>query len=128
MVEISVIIPVYNTEKYLNECLDSIVNQTLSDIEIICVNDGSTDNSLAILESYAKKDNRITVISQENNGQGSARNLGLKNSSGNYICFIDSDDYVDLNMLEKLYDNVILNNSDIVVFKIARFNDNFDRQ
>ncbi len=122
MVKVSVIIPVYNVENYLKECLDSVVNQTLSDIEIICINDGSTDNSLAILETYKNSDERVKVFSEDNSGQSVARNLGLKNSSGQYIYFIDSDDYIELNMLEELYNNAVSNNSDIVVSKIARFN------
>ena len=97
MVTLSVIVPVYNTEKYLRECLDSIINQTFRDIEIICVNDGSTDKSLEILKEYALKDNRIKVITQGNKGQSVARNIGLNNASGKYITFIDSDDYLDFN-------------------------------
>lgn len=127
MVKVSVIIPVYNVEKYLNECLDSVVNQTLDDIEIICVNNGSTDNSLAILESYANSDDRFKIITQTNKGMGSARNVGFKNSSGDYIYYVDSDDFIELNMLEELYKNAINNNSEIVVSKIARFNDFSDK-
>ena len=119
MVKISVIIPVYNVEKYLKECLDSVINQTLKDIEIICVNDGSTDNSLNILENYAKKDNRIIVISQKNKGLSGARNTGLKYCSGEYVSFIDSDDYVSKDLFELTYNNAISNNSDLVIFKIA---------
>ena len=122
--KVSVVIPVYNVEKYLAECLDSVVNQTLTDIEIICVNDGSTDNSLAILNEYAKSDERINVFSKENGGQGSARNLGMKNSVGEFIYFLDSDDYMSSEMLEELYHNAIFNNSDMVLSKIARFNNN----
>lgn len=123
MIKVSVILPVYNAEEYLNECLDSIVNQTLKDIEIICINDGSTDNSLDILETYAKNDKRIKIISKENGGLGAARNIGLKNSSGEFISFIDSDDFIELNMLEELYNNAISNQSDVVVFKFACFNE-----
>ena len=82
MVKISVIIPVYNVENYLNQCLDSVINQSFKEIEIICVNDGSSDNSLAILESYGKSDDRIRIIDQENQGQGAVRNLGIKQASG----------------------------------------------
>ena len=88
MVKVSVVIPVYNVENYLEECLESIINQTLKDIEIICINDGSTDNSLNILNEYAKKDNRISVISQENQGQAVARNNGMKYINGEYFWFI----------------------------------------
>ena len=120
--KVSVVIPVYNVEKYLAECLDSVLNQTLKDIEIICVNDGSTDNSLEILEDYAKSDDRVKVFSKENGGQGSARNLGMKNCAGEFIYFLDSDDYMSSDMLEELYHNAIFNDSDIVISKIARFN------
>lgn len=125
LVKISIIIPVYNVENFLNECLDSVVYQTLEDIEIICVNDGSTDSSLAILEAYAKKDGRIKIISQENGGLGNARNVGMKHISGDYVFFIDSDDYIALDALEKLYNNAISNDSDFVLFKIARFDENY---
>ena len=101
MVKVSVVIPVYNVEDYLRDCLDSIVNQTLKDIEIICINDGSTDNSLEILEHYKSKDERIKVISQENGGISAARNKGIDLASGDYISFIDSDDYIDNNFYEK---------------------------
>lgn len=104
MIKISVIVPVYNVEKYLRECLDSIIDQTLKDIEIICVNDGSTDNSLQILEEYAKKDNRILVISKQNTGYGNTMNIGIDKARGKYINFVESDDFVDSNMLEELYD------------------------
>ena len=88
--KVSVIIPVYNTEKYLEECLNSVENQTLEDIEIICVNDGSTDKSLEILNNHANKDSRIKVISQENGGLSHARNTGMKIAKGEYITFLDS--------------------------------------
>ena len=91
--KVSVIIPVYNVEEYLRECLDSIVKQTLREIEIICVDDGSTDNSLEILKEYAKKDNRITVITQKNLHAGVARNAGLAVAKGEYLSFLDSDDF-----------------------------------
>ena len=122
MVKVSVIVPVYNVEKYLEECLDSIINQTLEDIEIICINDGSTDNSLNILNSYTKTDKRMKVFSQENQGQGVARNYGLSIATGDYIYFMDSDDILELNALELVYTNAISNNSELVMFKISRFN------
>ena len=99
--KVSVIIPVYNAEKYLAECLDSIVCQTLSDIEIICVNDGSSDNSLSLLEAYSRKDNRFKIINQENSGPGVARNTGINVASGEYIFFVDSDDTIFPETLEK---------------------------
>lgn len=113
MVKVSVIIPVYNSEKYLNKCLDSLVNQTLKDIEIIIVNDGSIDNSENIIKSYLN-DSRINYFVQENQGQAAARNRALKLAKGEYISFVDSDDYVDLNMLEELY-NAANSMYDIVV-------------
>lgn len=99
---ISIIIPVYNCENYLSKCLNSVINQTFKDIEIICINDGSTDNSLEILKQYAQKDSRIIIISQENRKQGAARNRGLDIAKGNYITFVDSDDWVDSDYCEKL--------------------------
>ncbi len=103
MAKVSVIIPVYNVEKYLRECLDSVINQTLSDIEIICVNDGSTDNSLAILEEYAQKDTRIKIISKRNEGAGKARQAAIKKASGEYLAFLDGDDYYKSDFVEKMY-------------------------
>lgn len=100
MPKLSVIVPVYNVEKYLKECINSIINQTLKDIEIICVNDGSTDNSLKILEELSQLDNRIKIINKENGGLASARNAGMKVASGEYYTFIDSDDFIDTNAYE----------------------------
>lgn len=102
-VKISVIIPVYNVEKYLKQCLDSVINQTLTDIEIICINDNSNDNSLNILEKYAKKDNRIKIISKPNSGYGNTMNVGLDNAKGEYIGIIESDDFANLDMFKTLY-------------------------
>ena len=123
MVKVSVIIPVYNVDKYLEECLDSIVNQTLRDIEIICINDGSTDNSLNILNEYAKNDSRITVISQENQGQAVARNYGMNFIKGDYFCFMDADDMLDLNTFEECYNLVKDKSLDFVMYKLINFND-----
>lgn len=120
MPKISVIVPIYNVEKYLEKCLNSIVNQTFSDIEIICVNDGSTDNSLAILNMFAKDDKRIKVISQENQGISVARNNGMKVATGEYIGFVDSDDWIDLNFYEKLYDAAKRYDADIAACGIKR--------
>ena len=122
LVKISVIIPVYNEEDYLNECLDSIVNQSLEDIEIICVDDGSTDNSLNILKSY-ESDNRIKIIPKENSGLGASRNVALDIAQGEYIVFMDSDDYLNLNALEALYDLAESRSLDCIIYKIANFND-----
>lgn len=118
--KISVIIPVYNVETYLEECLDSILAQDLSDIEIICVNDGSTDSSLSILERYAAKDKRIIMVNQENGGPGKARNNGLKKAQGKYIFFPDSDDYLlTSNALTLLYKTAIERDLDIVSSNFA---------
>ena len=119
--EVSVIIPVYNTEKYLRECLDSVVNQTLRDIEIICIDDGSTDHSGAILEEYEKADSRITVISLENQGQAAARNCGMRCARGKYIYFLDSDDYIEINALEILARLAEENDADSVHFASRPF-------
>ncbi len=102
-IKISVIIPVCNVEKYFARCLDSVVNQTFKDIEIICIDDGSVDGSMTIAEQYAKKDSRIILIYGENKGPSAARNVGLKIARGKYISFVDSDDWIDLDFLEKLY-------------------------
>lgn len=103
MIDISIIIPVYNSEKYLHRCLTSAVNQTLKNIEIICINDGSTDGSLNILKEFAANDIRIKIITKQNSGVAKARNTGLSVATGIYIGFIDSDDYVDNNYFEELY-------------------------
>lgn len=120
--KVSVIIPVYNVEKYLSECLDSIINQTLKDIEIICVNDGSPDNSLKILEEYAKKDSRIIIINQHNQGLSCSRNNALKIAKGEYIQFLDSDDWLKENALELLYKKCKDNNVDMLNFAGINYN------
>ncbi len=122
-VKISVVVPVYNVEKYLRECLESLVNQTFKDIEIICVNNGSTDNSLEILEEYAKKDSRIIVINQENRGPSGSRNRGLECVRGEYLAFVDSDDYMDLDFYEKLYKSAKETDADIAATKVKFFKD-----
>lgn len=101
--KISIIVPVYNVEKYLSKCLNSLINQTLAELEILCVNDGSTDNSAKILADFAKMDSRIKVFFQENSGQSAARNLAIERATGEYLGFVDSDDWVDLDYFEKLY-------------------------
>ncbi len=103
MSKVSVVIPVYNVEKYLRECLDSVVNQTLKDIEIICVNDGSTDSSLDILNEYASKDNRIKIIDKKNTGYGHSMNVSIDNATGEYLGIVEPDDYIELDMYETLY-------------------------
>ena len=119
--KVSIIVPVYNTEPWLRECMDSLVNQTLKEIEIICVDDGSPDNCGKILDEYAKKDTRIIVIHQKNQGVSAARNAGLNVASGEYITFVDSDDYVDLNTYEKMYNLAKKDEIDILQFKFRRF-------
>lgn len=123
MPKVSVIIPVYNVEKYLRECLDTVINQTLKDIEIICINDGSTDNSLNILKEYAQKDDRFIIHTQENMGTGIARNKGIDLAKGEYIQFIDPDDWVELDMLERLYEFAKVNDSKIIKFNYKEYND-----
>lgn len=115
MPKVSVIIPVYNTEKYLKKCLDSVCNQTLSDIEIICINDCSSDTSLNILKEYSIKDKRIKIISfKDNKGVSVARNVGIDKAIGEYVGFIDSDDHIDLDFYEKLYTKAIKTQADCV--------------
>ena len=111
---ISVIVPIYNMENYLEKCLDNLINQTLKEIEIICINDGSVDNSLKILKNFANKDNRIIILNQKNQGQGIARNNGIKIARGEYIGFCDPDDWIELNMFENMYNKAIQNQADIV--------------
>lgn len=120
MKSVSVIIPVYNVEKYLPKCLDSVINQTYADLEIICVNDGSPDNSSAILEEYAKKDNRIKIINQENTGLSGARNTGIKASTGDYIVFLDSDDWMDTEAIEAAVTVAQNSGSDTVLWGYVR--------
>ncbi len=114
--KISVIIPVYNVESYLRQCLDSVVNQTMREIEIICVNDGSTDSSGRILDEYAARDDRFVIINQENAGQSVARNKGIRLAKGEYIVFLDSDDWFDVTLCEKAYNRAKESNADIVSF------------
>ena len=115
---ISVIVPIYNVEKYLRRCVDSIIAQTYSNLEIILVDDGSPDNCPAICDEYAKKDSRVRVIHQKNGGLSAARNAGLDAASGDYIGFVDSDDYIALNMYEKLYNTLRNNSADLAICSI----------
>ena len=115
MPKVSIIVPVYNVEKYLVRCLDSLVNQTLDDIEIIAVNDGSTDNSGELLQIYKEKyPDKIKVFRKTNGGLSDARNYGMPHATGEYIAFLDSDDYVELDMYEKMYEKAVEEKSDIV--------------
>jgi glycosyltransferase EpsH len=115
---ISIIVPVYNVEKFLPQCLDSLVNQTYRDLEIICVNDGSTDRSLAILEKYAAKDERISIISQDNQGVSYARNKGLQVAKGDWIMFVDSDDWIETDCCQKVLD--VSQDSELGLFSYIR--------
>ena len=112
---ISIIVPIYNTEKYLVRCLDSLINQTYKNIEILCINDGSTDNSLNILNEYATKDKRIIVINQTNSGAATARNNGLDNATGQFLMFCDSDDYYEPDMCQKMINAILSYNVDLVM-------------
>lgn len=120
---ISIIVPVYNVEKYIKECLDSLIDQTYKNIEIIIVDDGSTDKSGKICDEYEKKNKNIKVIHKENEGLGFARNTGLENAKGEFVTFVDSDDYVDNNFIEELYNNIIAKNVDICKSGFRRVND-----
>ena len=115
MSKVSIVVPVYNVEKYLDRCMESLVNQTLKDIEIILVDDGSPDNCPQMCDEWAKKDDRIVVIHKENGGLSSARNAGIKLAKGQYIGYIDSDDYAELNMFEILYNCAKENDVDFVM-------------
>ena len=123
MVKVSVIIAVYNARDYLKRCLDSLLGQTLEDIEIICVNDGSTDGSSVILDEYSSKDNRIKIITQSNAGPSAARNNGLFIAQGEYIGFVDSDDFVEKDFYEKLYNAAKESYADIACASVIREND-----
>lgn len=115
MAKVSVIIPIYKVEKYLSRCLDSVVNQTLDDIEIVLVDDGSPDSCPEICDRYAKKDSRIKVIHKKNEGLGYARNSGMLIATGEYIAFLDSDDYVSKDMYEKVYSELKRTDADCCV-------------
>ena len=120
--KISVIIPIYNSEYYLKKCIESVINQTYKNLEIILVNDGSTDKSSYICNEYMMKDDRIKVINKENSGVSDSRNHGISASTGEYIAFLDSDDWIDSNLYNVLYNLIIKNNSDISVCNFKRVN------
>ena len=125
MIKVSIIVPVYNAEKYLHKCFDSLVNQTLEEIEILAVNDGSTDGSLAILEEYRDKHpDKIKVFTKENGGQASARNLARTHAAGDYIGYVDSDDYIDLDMYRQMYDTAMTTDSDMIACEIYEVKNN----
>lgn len=119
-IKVSIIVPIFNTEKFLSKCITSIISQSLEEIEIICVDDGSEDNSLSIIQEYAKTDKRIKIITQKNQKQGAARNRGLKVATGEYVGFVDSDDYIQEDFFEKLYNTAKNYNADIVCASIIR--------
>ena len=117
---ITVIVPVYNTEKYIEKCIDSLKEQTMNNIEIIVINDGSTDNTLKILKKLASGDNRIKIINQSNQKQGAARNRGLDLAKGEYIAFVDADDWIDLDYLEKMHNTALKYRADIAVSSMVQ--------
>ena len=123
MSQISIIVPVYNVEKYLSRCIDSILNQTFDDFELILIDDGSPDHSGSICDDYAKKDNRILVIHKENGGLSDARNAGINIASGEYIMFVDSDDYISKDMCEILYQRIIKDKSDMALCSVIGVNE-----
>lgn len=124
MISVSIIVPVYNVEKYIERALNTLIQQTLENIEIICINDGSTDNSLMLLDKFSKLDKRIKIITQKNSGVSAARNKGLECANGEYIAFLDSDDCIDKDFLEKLYNSAKKNNCDIAAASIIRKREN----
>lgn len=121
MVKVSVIVPIYNVEKYLKTCMDSILSQSLEDIEIICIDDGSTDSSPVILDKYAKKDNRVKVIHKENSGYGNSMNMGMNVAHGEYIGIVESDDYILPDMYKTLYACASANDLDLVKSECIQF-------
>lgn len=121
---VSVVLPIYNVERYLSRCLKSIVNQTYDNLEIILVDDGSLDNCPQLCEKWARKDNRIKVVHKENAGLGMARNTGIENATGQYICFFDSDDYIALDTIEKCYRLAEKEKADIVTFGFCNVKSN----
>lgn len=123
MTRVSVIVPIYNAEKTLRRCLDGLLNQSLKDIEIVCVNDGSSDGSLRICQDYASRDSRIRIIDKPNSGVSDTRQTGLDNANGEFVIQHDADDYVDAVFLETLYNEAVNNNADIVVCDITQLTD-----
>lgn len=124
---VSIIVPIYNVEQYLKACLDTLVNQTLQDIEIICVNDGSPDNSADIVRKYMQADSRIKLIEQENRGLSGARNAGLKVAKGEYVYFMDSDDWLEHDAMDVCYQKAIRGNVDVVLFDALSFVDGVEK-
>ena len=128
MCKVSVVVPVYNVEEYLGECIESLINQSFEDIEIILVDDGSKDLSGAICDEYAIKDNRIKVFHKENEGASVARKFGVENSSGEYISFVDSDDYVERDFINELYKGITKNDADLAECDYTVFSEKFSNR
>ncbi len=128
MPKVSILVPIYNVERYLKQCLESLVNQTLQDIEIICINDGSTDASHSIIEEYAKNDNRIKAIHKDNSGYGHSMNTGLDAVTGEFVAIVESDDFVDLNMCKDLYELAQKDDVDMVIADFYGFKNNQARK
>ena len=124
---ISVIVPFFNSEKYIWKCLDSIKNQTYTNFEVICVDDGSTDGSLSIVNTFSKVDSRFKVMKIKKSNAGVARNYGIDNASGKYVIFLDSDDFFELNLLERSYEVVVADRSDFCIFGVNAYNDNSEK-
>lgn len=121
MPKVSILVPIYNVERYLRQCLDSIVNQTLRDIEVICINDGSTDGSLSIILEYASRDARVKVVDKPNSGYGHSMNIGLGLATGDYIGIVESDDFADAGMFEKMFDAAQSNDAEVVMSNFYHF-------
>ena len=122
MIDVSIVLTVYNAESYIEGCLDMITGQTLRDIQIICVDDGSTDNSSQIIEQYAQKDDRIVLIREKNAGAGAARNRGMQEATGKYILFLDCDDFYEPEMVEKAFRRAEEEQAEIVIYKSDQYN------
>ena len=125
--KVSIVIPVYNAEVHLRQCLDSVVNQTLRDIEIICVDDGSTDGSATVLTEYAAKDPRIVIVSRNHKNAGAARNVGIDTATGEYLGFVDADDFCDRTLFEKGYAQASKENADLVSFCFNQYDERIGR-
>ena len=113
---VSIIVPIYNEEKYLGHCLESLLDQSYENLEIICVNDGSTDNSLEILNEYSKRDFRVKLFVQPNQGLSISRNNGLSKANGEYVLFVDCDDWIERDTIKLLYENAQMNDSEVVLY------------
>lgn len=123
MVKVSVIIPVYNAERHINQCLDSLLNQSLKEIEVICVDDGSTDSSVQIIKEYTEKDGRVKLVQQKNSYAGVARNNGMQIAAGEYMMFLDSDDFFEADMLLEMYEKAVADEADVCLCSARKYND-----